>query len=227
MAFNYSESRTYDQKRQTLSNSEHGGTPTPPTVAKRQQLTTMQSFNDPTVKLLDRSDSYPAASRPSTVTTSGDSHSIGFVEDVSSIRVDPVTPTADNSFDSPSGSEIFTAKQSSLNFKNAAEVNSSCSSTPSFFSTGSASVHSTKCSPTSDKIVSNLLTSGIPKSSSEKQASSKFIQKISVLSTSKDQDLPLADAEFLDSTNFPHMRNKSAPLAQDEIGDRTICNNEN
>ncbi|CAH8847622.1 unnamed protein product [Trichobilharzia szidati] len=227
LAFSHFESRTYDQKRQTLSNSEHGGTPTPPTVAKRQQLTTTQNFNYPTVKLLDHSDSHPAVSRPSTVTASGDDHSIGFVEDVSSIRVDPVTPTADNSVDSPSGSEIFTAKQSSLNFKNAGEFNSSCSSTPSFFSTGSASVHSTKCSPTSDKVVSNLLTSGITKSSFEKRGSSKFIQKTAVLSTSKDQDLLLADVEFLDSTNFPHMRNKSAPLAQDEIGERTICNDEN
>ncbi|CAH8536498.1 unnamed protein product [Heterobilharzia americana] len=212
-ALNYSDARTYDQKRQTLSNSEHGGTPTPPTVAKRQQLTTTENLNDPSVAS-DRSNSHPVVNRPSTVTASAN-HNTGFNEDISSTRIDPVTPTADKSVVPPASTDC----------DNPGERNSLCSSTTSFFSTGSAALHSTKCSPTNDKLISQILTSCSPRTGFERRSSSKCSHEASVLSTSKDHDLPLADADCFDVTHFSNVQNKSAPLAQDEIGEQTIGDN--
>ncbi|CAH8522626.1 unnamed protein product [Schistosoma intercalatum] len=218
---NYSEACSYDHKRQTLSNSEHGGTPTPPTVAKRPQLSNTANLNYSTL-ISDHTNS-----RSSNAITSGN-HVMGFNEDVSLVRIDPVTPTADNSINSPLISEAFDTKQTGFNYGNSHALNSSCSSNTSFFSTGSTGVHSTKCSPISDKLLNQLITSGLPKTTEfERRGMSKVIHEVSGLTTSKDHDLPLADAEISDSICLAPVQNKVAPLAQDEIGDRTICNNKN
>lgn len=153
---------------------------------------------------------------------------MGFNEDVSLVRIDPVTPTADNSINSPLISEAFDTRQTGFNYGNSHALNSSCSSNTSFFSTGSTGVHSTKCSPISDKLLNQLITSGLPKTTEfERRGMSKVIHEVSGLTTSKDHDLPLADAEISDSICLAPVQNKVAPLAQDEIGDRTICNNKN
>ncbi|VDP36506.1 unnamed protein product [Schistosoma margrebowiei] len=218
---NYSEACSYDHKRQTLSNSEHGGTPTPPTVAKRPQLSNTANSNYSTL-ISDHTNS-----RSSNAITSG-SHVMSFNEDVSLVRIDPVTPTADNSINSPLISEAFDTKQTGFNYGNSHALNSSFSSNTSFFSTGSTGVHSTKCSPISDKLLNQLLTSGLPKTTEfERRGMSKVIHEVSGLTASKDHDLPLADAEISDSICLAPVQNKVAPLAQDEIGDRTICNNKN
>ncbi|CAH8543017.1 unnamed protein product, partial [Schistosoma rodhaini] len=218
---NYSEACSYDHKRQTLSNSEHGGTPTPPTVAKRPQLSNIADLNYST-GILDHTNS-----RSSNTITSG-YHVMGFNEDVSLIRIDPVTPTADNSIKLPLISEASGTKQTGFNSGNSHALNSSCSSNSSFFSTGFTDVHSTKCSPLSDKLLNQLITSGLPKTTEfERRGMSKIIHEVSGLTTSKDHDLPLVDAEISDSICLAPVQNKIAPLAQDEIEDRTICNNKN
>ncbi|XP_018645998.1 protein-tyrosine phosphatase n9, putative [Schistosoma mansoni] len=218
---NYSEACSYDHKRQTLSNSEHGGTPTPPTVAKRPQLSNLADLNYST-GVSDHTNS-----RSSNAITSGN-HVMGFNEDVSLMRIDPVTPTADNSIKSPLISEAFGTKQTAFNSANSHELNSSCSSNTSFLSTGFTGVHSTKCNPLSDKLLNQLITSSLPKTTEfERRGISKVIHEVSGLTTSNDHDLPLADAEISDSICLAPVQNKIAPLAQDEIEDRTICNNKN
>ncbi|KAK4472058.1 hypothetical protein MN116_005432 [Schistosoma mekongi] len=215
---NCSEACSYDHKRQTLSNSEHGGTPTPPTVAKRPQLSTTVNSDYSNFVLS------PTSSRSSNILTTSGNLDVGYNEDVPSTRIDPLTPTADTSTNPPSTSEVLNAKQCSFNSHgNRHEPNSSCSSTTSFFPTGSTGIYSSKCIPTSDKLLTQLTTSSLLKTG----ISSGVHEAASGLTTSKDQDLLLADAEILDSMCFIPVRNKIAPLAQDEIGEQTLCSSKN
>ncbi|CAH8494477.1 unnamed protein product [Schistosoma turkestanicum] len=218
---NHSEACSYDHKRQTLSNSEHGGTPTPPVVAKRPQLSITANLNYDTV-VSDHTNNFS-----SNVITSGNHHTMGFREDVSSTRMDPVTPTADNFTNLPSMSDVFDEKQTGFNYygNHPHALNSSCSSSTSFFSTGSIGIHSTKCSPTGDKLSNHLITSSLPKTTEveRRHGQSKVIHETSSVATFKDHDLPLADAEISDSICLVPVQNRIAPLAQDEIEDRTIC----
>ncbi|TNN16413.1 Tyrosine-protein phosphatase non-receptor type 9 [Schistosoma japonicum] len=190
---NCSEACSYDHKRQTLSNSEHGGTPTPPTVAKRPQLSATVNSDYSNIVLS------PTNSRSPTILATSRNHVIDFNEDVSSTLNYPLTPTIDTSTNHPLVSEVLNTKQSNF------------------------TIHGNYRDPTSDTLLTQLITSSLPKTA----ISCGVHEAASGLTTSKDQDLPLADAEILDSMCFIPVRNKIAPLAQDEIGDQTLCSSKN
>ncbi|KAF8564950.1 hypothetical protein P879_09189 [Paragonimus westermani] len=205
---------------------DHADTPTPPSVVKR--LIFPVTFHSDSTDL-NRPPGTATMTRPSTVASSLD-NDMGFSENpVSPLIVESTTPTADvphypaaNLRHAGDGSNgcggdgvTVYAKSDSVNkYRNSAGAESSCSSTTSFFSTGSAglssvfSTQSADCSPTGDQLFPRVPVAR-GGSLSVKQYKLDGTRSVSVMDRS------------IWSDNNPQIR-RIAPLAEDEIGDQTI-----
>ncbi|KAF5399890.1 Tyrosine-protein phosphatase non-receptor type 9, partial [Paragonimus heterotremus] len=206
---------------------DHADTPTPPSVVKR--LVFPVTFH-PDSADLNRPPGTATMTRPATVASSLD-NDMGFSENpLPPLIVESTTPTADvkrypaanlrhAGGDGRGGSGVgggtACIKSDSINkYRNSAGAESSCSSTTSFFSTGSAglssafSTQSADCSPTGDQLFPRV-SAARGGSLSVKQCKLDGTRSVSVMDRN------------IWSDNNTQIR-RIAPLAEDEIGDQTI-----
>ncbi|TPP59720.1 Protein tyrosine phosphatase n9 [Fasciola gigantica] len=217
-----------------VTHDEHAGTPTPPSVVKRIHLT-----NEPVIL---PAGSAPVA-RPRTVNTSSD-RDMGFSENsLSPLAVESTTPTADVlpgpiSLQDPVDVIAKTnTAAATVRYRNSAGANSSCSSTTSFFSTGSAglssapSTRSADCSPTGDQLFQRV---ALFRAGSAAQPKSEGVLKLSSGTGDKHPHYLYDGMEFCELSKMVSVSNglsaqsvdllskRVAPLAEDEIGEHTI-----
>lgn len=217
-----------------LGHDDHAGTPTPPSVVKRIHLS-----NEP----LSASAGPEPLTRPRTVHTSTD-RDMGFSENsLSPLAIESTTPTADvlpgltNLQDPVSAVTKSSAATASIRHRNSAGADSSCSSTTSFFSTGSAglssapSTRSADCSPTGEQLFQRVAlfragSTAQPKSEGLSKPSSGMAVKHSHylydgLEFSELSKM-VASSNGLSVQSMDLLSKRIAPLAEDEIGDHTI-----
>ncbi|CAL8098326.1 unnamed protein product [Calicophoron daubneyi] len=205
------------QSDTSCAREDHADTPTPPALAKRLVFPTPHGCKPDSGNFQPYSKS-STVTRPTTMKTSLDKD-MGFSENLlSPLAVESTTPTADII---PCSATPLYTKVATLH-RNSAGAESSCSSTTSFFSTGSAglsSARSADCSPTGDQLLSKVIPARV--------------------SGSTHPYLDKPDGQCVDSSPWPegssnandsvhvncgtrvHMK-RVAPLAEDEIGDQTI-----
>ncbi|VDP86081.1 unnamed protein product [Echinostoma caproni] len=212
------------------THEEHAGTPTPPSVVKRILLTNGPSTISGSTTI----------TRPRTVHTSPDKD-MGFSENsLSPLAVESTTPTADIlpgpiSLQDPVN--VTTKACTTIRHRNSAGADSSCSSTTSFFSTGSAglssapSTQSADCSPTGDQLFQRvaLFRAGLaaqPKSDALLKQSSGPVgpSQHSLYDGMEFSELSriVAASDVLSAQSVDLLSKRIAPLAEDEIGEHTI-----
>ncbi|TGZ74720.1 hypothetical protein CRM22_000793 [Opisthorchis felineus] len=195
------------------SRGDHAETPTPPSVAKRLILPADSNYdvNAPNCQLVTTTSA--TMTRPTRMDYFPDKD-MGFSENLSApLVVESTTPTTDaveeSSTTNLSGNVLGGLKShgAANRYRNSAGADSSCSSTTSFFSTGSAglsstfSTQSTDCSPTNE-------------------SAQRIMSTRALLGQTKANGVTISGerSTWPDGSGI----HRIAPLAEDEIGDQTI-----